>query len=122
MIAAAAVALSTVATKPAPDVRLAQTGPLATPVVNPRLGAPPPGGHLGETLRRPGAAVPNGARNTVPGSRPGAESTDRVGTPPAAANTTGVTGAVPPPARAVPDAPTGAVPPPATGAVPPAGR
>lgn len=103
---------------------LAQTGPLPTAAVNPPLGAPPPGGHLDETMPRPGAVVPNPRGAVVqPGTE--AETGGHLGTPPVAAVPNAATGAVAPPARAVPNAATQAapaVPPPAAGAVPPAGR
>ena len=93
-------------------VQLAQTGPLPTSVVNPGLGAPPPGGHLGETGRATGVLPPNG--DVVPGNaapRVGTLNADRVGAPPVNAVPNPPIGAVPPPAM-------GAVPPPAVGAVP----
>lgn len=122
MCVALAVGLAT--STSATERCLAQSGPLPTSVVNPRLGAPPPGGHLDETLPRPGAFVPNAGAGSAP-PRTGGATNDAVGTPPAAVVPNAATGAVPPPARAVPDAVTQsgpAVPPPAAGAVPPAGR
>lgn len=102
---------------------LAQSGPLPTAALNPRLGAPPPGGHLSETMPRPGVVVPNAGATVQPGTSAGPA--DRLGTPPVAAVPNAATGAVPPPARVVPDAPAQAapaVPPAAAGGVPAAGR
>jgi hypothetical protein len=104
-------------------MQLVQTGPLPTSVVNPGLGAPPPGGHLGETGRATGVLPPAG--NVVQGAqgnaaaRTGTLNADHVGTPPVNAVPNAPSAAVPPPAvRAVPPPPVGAVPPPAAGAVP----
>jgi hypothetical protein len=86
-------------------MQLAQTGPLPTSVVNPGLGAPPPGGHLGETGRATGVVPPAG--DVVQGNaaaRVGTLNADHLGTPPV---------------NAVPNPPVAAVPPPAMGAVPP---
>jgi hypothetical protein len=111
-------------------MQLAQTGPLPTSVVNPGLGAPPPGGHLGETGRATGV-VPQ-AGDAVQGNaaaRVGTLNADHVGVPPVnpvpnppgAAVPPPALGAVPPAIGAVPPA-TGAVPPPASGAVRPMGH
>ncbi len=94
-------------------VQLAQTGPVPTSVVNPRLGAPPSGGHLGATtaggVRPPASAGDPGHA----ADRVGAMNGGHLGGPAGNAPSDPPAGAVPPPA-------TGAVVPPAAGAVPPA--
>lgn len=100
--------------QPGGEALAQNAGPLPTAAVNPGLGAPPPGGHLGDTpagaaggtIRAPGGmTAPANARAPV-GTMPD----DRLGVP--------GTGAVAnPPAAAVPPAPARAVAPPASGAV-----
>ena len=100
-------------------MQLAQTGPLPTSVVNPRLGAPPPGGHLGETGSATGVLPPAG--NVVPGDRTarlGVMNGDRLGAPPVNALPNLPGAVVPPPAMGAVPPPAAAVPPPAAGAVP----
>ena len=130
VVAMLAVSFDWILTPPSADIALAQNvGPVPTPALNPRLGAPPPGGNLegraaarlgeagagrvgatgGALGDRAGSALDTGAERTtadpaLPGGRLGTVNDGRVGAPPAGA------GAV------VPDT-GGAVPPPAAGAV-----
>ena len=105
------------------SVRLAQTGPLPTSIVNPRLGDPvPPGGHLGATRRDApdvvpgngtavapnGALVPNAVGNgiapTDPGGRLGPMNEGHVSAPSAGAVPNAATGVAPAPGSAVGEA------------------
>jgi hypothetical protein len=133
VVAMLAVSFDWWVTPPSADLALAQTGPVPTPALNPRLGAPPPGGNLenraasrlgeagadrlggtaGALGDRAGSALDTGAGGTgadsvVPGGRLGTMNDGRVGAP--------TTGAIPNPAAGAPPA-AGAVPPPAAGAV-----
>lgn len=124
LIAVAALATSfdrvvkTPSTDPDTRVLLAQNvGPLPTPALNPRLGAPPPGGHLGETGRAAAGAHADAVPGSVtvpadPAGRVGAMTGDRLGAPPTDAIAPQGAGRIAPPAA-------GAVPPPAAGAVQP---
>jgi hypothetical protein len=129
-VAVLATSFDRLVTTPSSDVAagtaLAQNaGPLPTAAVNPGLGAPPPGGHLGDT---PAGAV-GGARRANGGVAAPADPAARLGTMnenrlPAPATGPNAVGGIPPaPAGAVPPAAAGAVAPPAAGAVgaPPAG-
>jgi hypothetical protein len=120
-VAMFAVCFDRLVTAPSTDVAMAQNaGPVPTAVVNPRLGAPPPGGHLegragsalgenngGALGNRPGSALDRGADTVtdpaLPGGRLGTMNDGRLGAPPVGA---------------IPNAPTGATAPPAAGAVP----
>ena len=106
MIAFAALIVSLDAREDARPMRLAQSGPLPTAALNPRLGTAPPGGHLGETMRQPGAVAPDVGAVPVDPTRLGQPPVNAIPNPAGAA-----AGAVPPP---------GAVAPPAAGVVPPA--
>jgi hypothetical protein len=103
-------------------MRLAQTGPLPTSALNPRLGVAPPGGHLGDTGRATGVLPPAGDVVQGAGSnaaaRTGTLNADHVGTPPVHAVPNPPGAAVPPPATGAVPPPMGAVPPPAAHAVP----
>lgn len=114
LIVVAALALVTFDYEERPGVQLAQTGPLPTSVLNPGLGAAPPGGHLGETRGALGKVRPDvGAVPANPADRVGVMTGDHLGRPPLNPEPHPAPAAVPPP-------PGSAVPPPAAGAVPPA--
>jgi hypothetical protein len=105
---------------PSANVVLAQNvGPVPTPALNPRLGAPPPGGHLGERAGNEFKAQPGS-----PGVEGDAGVATRLGNPAAGGlGTMNGDRLGAPPVGAVPNAAAGAVAPPAAGAVapPPAG-
>lgn len=113
MMAFAALVVSIDARDETRPARLAQSGPLPTAAVNPRLGAPPPGGRLGEPIPQPGAVAPDVGAVPVDPTRVGQPPANPVGRPPVDAVGRPPVNAVPPPAA-------GAVPP-ATGAAPPTG-
>jgi hypothetical protein len=140
VVAMLAVSFDWWVTPPSADVALAQTGPVPTPAVNPRLGAPPPGGNLegraatrlgesaagrvgttgnalgdraGSALDRTGSALDSGAGGTTADpALPGG----RLGTVNEGRVGAPMTGTIPNPAAGAPAA-GGAVPPPAAGAV-----
>ncbi len=136
VVAMLAVSFDWIVTPPSADVALAQNvGPVPTPALNPRLGAPPPGGHLegraatrlgeggtgrvggtgGAVGERAGSALDTPAGGTavdpaLPGGRLGTVNDGRLGAPPVGAVANPRAGAGAPPAA-------GAIGPPAAGAV-----
>ncbi len=101
-VAMLAVCFERMVTPPSDDVALAQnTGAVATPALNPRLGAPPPGGHLegragsalgentgGALGHRPGSGLDAdgaGGAPALPGGRLGTVNGRRLGGPPGGA-------------------------------------
>jgi hypothetical protein len=123
-VAVLATSFDRFVTTPSSDVAagtaLAQNaGPLPTAAVNPGLGAPPPGGHLGDAP----AGAAGGAGRVSGGVVAPADPAARLGTLNENRLPAPATGALPNAVGAVPPAAAGAVAPPAAGAVgvPPTG-